>query len=61
MAKINIEYTRRELINLIIRDLQKIMPGTDFAEKDIHIEVKSAQNYKSEWETAEFRAKVTKL
>lgn len=35
------------------------MPGVDFETKHLSIQVKSSQNYKSEWESAKFKAEVT--
>jgi len=60
MAKVNIEYTEQELKELIINDLANKMPYSEFKISDIKIEVKSKQNYKSEWETAAFRGVVGK-
>ncbi len=57
-AKIQIEYDENDLKELILEDLRSKMPDVDLANSDIRIEVKSGQNYKSEWETAVFRARV---
>ena len=53
--KIRVELNEKELRELIINYLEENI-GTTFDEKKINIEVKSSQNYKSEWEQASFRA-----
>ena len=53
--KIRIELTEKDLIKLVIQDLEATLSET-FDEKNLKIEVKSSQNYKSEWEQAVFRA-----
>lgn len=58
MAKIEIEYDESALRELVLKDLQRTMPNVDFADSDIKIEVKSKQNFRSEWEPASFRATV---
>lgn len=52
--KIRVELNEKELRELIINYLEENI-GTTFDEKKINIEVKSSQNYKSEWEQADFR------
>lgn len=59
--RIDIEYTEKDLKELIMADLRDSMPGMELTENDIHIEVKSKQNYKSEWESASFRGRVHKI
>lgn len=60
--KINLEITETELRELV-HDKLKRMLGEDISleTSDINIEVKSKQNYKSEWELASFRATVNKI
>jgi hypothetical protein len=53
--KIRVELNEKELRELIINYLEENI-GTTFDERKINIEVKSSQNYKSEWEQADFRA-----
>jgi len=60
MAKINIVYDEMELRKLILKDLSEKMPGESFDAKQISIQVKSKQNYKSEWESAAFQAVIDK-
>lgn len=55
---ITIEYNRDDLIELILEDVRRKMPGAEFEKRDIQIEVKSKQNYKAEWENADYRARV---
>ncbi len=57
--KIQIKVDERTLRNLVRQYLERQM-GTELEDEDICIETKSEQNYKSEWETAAFRAKVDK-
>ncbi len=57
-AKILIEYDANDLKELILEDLRGKMPDVDLVLSDIKVEVKSTQNYKLEWETAAFRARV---
>jgi len=57
--KINIEFDEDELTRLIINKLEDILNVT-LTPEDIKIEVKSTQNYRSEWEKAKFRARVIK-
>ena len=53
--KIRIEFTEKDLKRLIIQDLEGLL-NDSYDEKNIKIEVKSSQNYKAEWEQANFRA-----
>jgi TATA-binding protein-associated factor Taf7 len=58
MAKIVVEYTEEDIKRLIIEDMDAKMPGVGLNVKEIHVEVASKQNYKSEWEDARFRARI---
>jgi len=51
---IKIVINEDELKELIINEIDSIFGIVGLSKDDIRIEVK--QNYKSEWETAEFRA-----
>lgn len=55
--KISVEIGEQTLKQLII-DYLKDKLNHDLTEKDVKIEVKSNQNYKSEWEVAAFRARI---
>lgn len=57
-GKITVEYTESDLIQLILEDLSRKMPGVNVEKRNIAIETKSKQNYKAEWERAAFRSKV---
>jgi hypothetical protein len=58
---INVELSEVELRRLVLARLQELMPDAGLTEKDVDIQVKSKQNYRAEWETAAFRARITKL
>ena len=59
MPEFNIEYTEKDIKNLILQDLQSKMPGIEFQDTDIHIEVKTSENYRAEkWERGQFRGRV---
>lgn len=53
---IDIVIDEKELRRLIIDELARKLEGVTFMSDDINIEVKSKQNYRSEWESAAFRA-----
>lgn len=53
---IRIEIDEEELKNIIINDIEKKLGDIPMHRENISIEVKSKQNYKSEWEKAAFRA-----
>lgn len=57
--KIKVELTSDDLKKLVVQHLQDHINSTIKAD-DVKIEVKSKQNYKSEWEIADFRATVDK-
>lgn len=59
VGNIRVEYSEADIRELILRDLQEKMPGVEVREEEINIEVKSAQNYRAEWERAQFRGVVT--
>lgn len=59
MTRIRIEVDERTLKRLVIRYLSEQV-GANLSETDVFIETKSTQNYKSEWESALFRARVEK-
>lgn len=56
---INIEITEKELRKLVADDIEKRLGDIGFRTEDVHIQVKSKQNYKSEWEEAAFRATIS--
>ena len=53
--KVKIELTTEDLKELVLNHLIDVLPA-DADPKAVRIEVKSKQNYKSEWESGEFRA-----
>lgn len=57
--KIDIEYTAEDLKRLIINDIEEKFNIT-VDQQILTIQTKSKQNYKSEWETAEFKASYQK-
>jgi hypothetical protein len=59
-TKVQIEVDERTLKNLVRQYLSQQV-GPELDDKDISIETKSKQNYKSEWEQAAFRATVDKI
>lgn len=58
--KLQIEITEKDLRAMVLERIQKDLgdAGSKLDESDVTIEVKSKQNWKSEWERAEFRARV---
>ena len=54
--KLNFEIDEAELRKIILAHIQDTT-GLQLKEEDLEIMVKSKQNYKSEWERAEFKAK----
>lgn len=57
MARINIEITENELRQLVVDRLRDTLGNAVLTESDVVVEVKSDQNYKSEWEKASFRVR----
>ncbi len=55
MMNVTIEVDEATVRGLVRRHVNDLM-GCEVADSEIRIEVKSKQNYKSEWETAAFRA-----
>lgn len=55
MARIKVEITERDLKELVVKHLREVI-GDHFESSQVKIEVKSKQNYRSEWEVADFRA-----
>jgi hypothetical protein len=53
--KIRIELSEKDLKNLVLQHIQNKI-DINVKVENIHIEVKSNQSYKSEWEEASFRA-----
>ncbi len=56
MATFRIELSERDLQKLIQDHIQKKLGSYSFDKEKVVIEVKSKQNYRSEWERAAFRA-----
>ena len=55
--RIKLQMTEEELTNLVIAHLSSNLgEKVSLTARDVKIEVKSKQNYKSEWEVAAFRA-----
>jgi sulfur carrier protein ThiS len=58
--KIDITIDEKTMRALVARHLADVLGEIRFRPEDVVIEVKSKQNYRAEWETAEFRAKFTR-
>lgn len=59
MTKFHMEIDEETLRGLVLEHIQSQLGlAVDVTEKDITIEVKSKQNYRSEWEPAAYRAVV---
>lgn len=56
MANVHIEIDALELKRIVVAHLESKLGDLDLDEKKLTIEVKSSQNYKSEWEPAHYRA-----
>jgi ribosomal protein L25 (general stress protein Ctc) len=54
--KVRIELSEKDVRRLIREHLQNQVGDLPVTEDNITIQVKSTQNYKSEWEKADFRA-----
>lgn len=57
--KLEIEIDENTLKKLVLDYLQDKLGEVSLSAQDVQIEVKSTQNFKSEWETAKFRARVS--
>jgi hypothetical protein len=57
---IRCEYLDSDIKKLILNDLRSKFETAEISENDVLIQVKSRQNYKSEWEIAAFRATIEK-
>lgn len=55
--KISLTIDEKFLKQLIVASIADKLGNTALTTADVVIEVKSKQNYKSEWETASFRAR----
>lgn len=55
--KINVEIDEKTLKDLVLDHFRTLM-RVDLRPDQIKIEVKSKQNYRSEWEEASFRARI---
>lgn len=50
-----ITYTKKDLIDLVTKDVKEIL-NLDLNPTFLRVVTKSKQNYKSEWEEADFKA-----
>jgi hypothetical protein len=58
--RVSIELSESDVRHLVMQEMRRRLGEVDLEPKDVHIEVKSKQNYRSEWEPAAFRARVEK-
>lgn len=56
MITLELEYTADDLRHLILKDMQSKLGEVKLDANKVCIVTKSKQNYKSEWEIAEFKA-----
>lgn len=56
MANVHIELTTEDIKQLIREHLVKLTGNENLSEGSLTIMVKSKQNFKAEWEAAEFKA-----
>ena len=58
--RVSIEVDEATLRHLVREHITRTLGEVSLQPEDISIEVKSKQNYRSEWESAAFRARVQK-
>lgn len=58
--RLSVEIDEAELKRLVLNHVQEKLGDVEVGAQDIKIEVKSKQNFRSEWEEASFRARVEK-
>ena len=58
--ELNISIDEHRLRQLVVDHFRSLLGDVEIQTKDVNILVKSQQNYKSEWETASFKATVRK-
>lgn len=58
---IQIEIDETSLRELVLKYLEQKLGGIELDQDDVKIEVRSKQNYRAEWESAAFRARVDKF
>ena len=56
--KLNIEVTEKDLRDLVLDFVRNKLGDVNISGESVIIEVKSKQNYRAEWESAKFRARV---
>jgi hypothetical protein len=61
MMHINVELNENDLKKLVLDEIIRKTGNDEITEKDIKILVKSKQNYKFEWENADFKAVLYKF
>jgi len=59
-GQIKIEIDEKKLIELVREYCENILGSLGLEDKDIEIQTKSSQNYRSEWERANFKAVINK-
>ena len=60
-SNLHVEIDQATLKELVVAHFSSILVEINLTPADITIEVKSNQNYKSEWESAAFRAVLDKV
>jgi len=56
MSEINISINEETLRELVVKYIAEKMSSVTVKKDDVHIETKSEQNFRSEWETAAYQA-----
>ena len=58
--RVEVSITGLEMKKILLDHVQRKLGDVSITERDIEIEVKATQNYRSEWETGDFRAKLVR-
>lgn len=56
--KIKVEISDKDLKRLVVAEIRRTMGEVKVDETKVSIETRSTQNFKSTWETADFRASI---
>jgi hypothetical protein len=58
MPTFTAKYTKDDLVRLIREDIERRFSVSQITSSKVIIETKSTQNYRSEWENADYRASI---